>query len=360
MLQKVSIFLLALLFVTHPVSAQLSSYCGQLSETDCALMLDAQQSLQELHSATLNRASMISQNLHDDFRMEVSASGTVANLPLMQGLNLTAAPNLNAELTIAVDLSNLPTGLPSWEDMPEHAEINVRVIDGILYIDMDSLVPPNPTLHGWVSIELSTLMPPMPNTEPPPPTPEGYEPLLTGTNVDQLAAVFDQEVLNQFVNVVRSGDTFETWVDFAAMYAHPIFQTALRESLINNHWANIAPNTVTDEALNELAAMMAEIFPEPIMLNALTVDPEERVVRGFQFWGMLDFSVMIEAGIKGNDITQWSQSSFQTNADFDNYNQVVLAVAPVDAQPISPDILQNIPIMRMFFPLPPPPQNTDG
>jgi len=356
MLQKISIFLLALLFITHPISAQLSSYCGQLSDVDCALMLDAQQSLQKLHSATLNRASMISQNLSDDFRMEVSASGTVANLPLMQGLNLTAVPNLNAELTIAVDLSNLPTGFPSWEDMPEHAEINVRVINGMLYIDMDSLVPSleNPTLHGWVSIELATLMPPMPNTEPPPPTPESYEPLLTGTNVEQLAAAFDQEVINQFVNVVRSGDTFETWVDFAAMYAHPTFQTALRESLINNHWTNITPNQVTDEALNELAAMMAEIFPKPVLLNALTVDPEERVVRGFQFWGMLDFSTMIQAGIKGNDITQWSLGSIQTNADFDNYNQVVLAVAPEDAQPISPDILQNIPIMRMFFPLPPP------
>ena len=74
---------LVILALTTPVAAQPFTYCGQLSDEDCALMRDGKRSMDELRSVTVISASMLQYPLGSAASAEVtfSAQGKVAILP---------------------------------------------------------------------------------------------------------------------------------------------------------------------------------------------------------------------------------------------------------------------------------------
>src|SRR5690606_18485208 len=131
----------------------------------------------------------------------------------------------------------------------------------------------------------------------------------------------------QFVTVTRTGDEFITQVDFATMYAHPDFQANLREQLEEQVRYFGTQIMITDEKMAFLAAEMAALLPEPVTLYAITVDPATRTVRGFQSWGMYDFSTMVYAAVSGTAISQWSLSAVEMSAEFADYNAVEIVTA---------------------------------
>jgi hypothetical protein len=343
--------------LTSPAAAQLFTYCGQLSDADCALMRDGAQSLDELRSVAIINASMRQYPLGSAAGTEIaySAQGKIAMLPgagsVMDFRNLG---DLNADLSLALDVLSVPEDDASGLlDMPEHNTIHVRVVNGDLYVDMESLVPALEGLSGWARLDLSGLIPTAePTTVMPTPTQTFNErnPVVTGADVQQLADTFDAALVQQFVTVARTGDEFSTRVDFAAMYAHPDFQAALREQLDAQARYYGTMQTVTDDELALLAGEMAVLFPEPMTLYTITVDPITRTVRGIKSWGMLDFSTMVYAGASGTAISQWSLSAMEVSAEFADYNVVEMVTAPENAQTVTIDMLSDWPLMRIIMP----------
>ncbi|MBZ0304023.1 MAG: hypothetical protein K8J31_30065 [Anaerolineae bacterium] len=329
-----------------PVSAQMPGYCGQLSEADCALMHDGQRSLADMRDAVLNHAIY---TIGDGLNIEISGRGRIVNQPFHANPEPVSLENVQADVTVTLDLADLPPALSSVKSVDA---VHIRLIEGILYIDLDSLVPAEPTLHGWVSVDLKKSMPDTFDAEaapPPSPVSEMASQIVTGLDVDQLVATFDPAVLNPFLTVAHTGDSFETKVDFAALYADPVFQAVLQEQLLN-WWTRYGhPGEVTDEELAHLAAEMAAMFPEPVTVSSIRVDPETRTVRGIQSWTMFDFLIMVEAGLKGEPISQRLQSGMTLSVSFDDDPAFTPVVAPDNAQPITRDLLTKSPVLAFLF-----------
>jgi hypothetical protein len=55
---RILLFAALYLLLTNPAAAQRFTYCGQLSDEDCALMRDGAKSLDELRSVAITNASM--------------------------------------------------------------------------------------------------------------------------------------------------------------------------------------------------------------------------------------------------------------------------------------------------------------
>lgn len=329
-----------------PVSAQMSGYCGQLSEADCALMHAGQQSLTAMHDAVLDH---VIYTIGDGLDIEISGRGRVVNQPFHANPEPLSLDNVQADVTVTLDVADLPPALSSVQSIEA---VHVRLLDGILYIDLDSLVPAVPTVHGWASVDLKKAMPSTFDAEATPvssPVSDMASQIVTGLDVDQLAATFDPEVLRPFLTVVHTGDTFETKVDFAALYADPAFQSVLQEQLLN-WWGRYGhPGEVTDAGLAHLAAEMAALFPEPVTVSSIRVDPDTRTVRGIQNWTMFDFLVMVEAGLKGEPISQWTPSGLSLSVSFDDDPAFTPVAVPENAQPITRETLTQVPTLGFLF-----------
>lgn len=353
---RILLFAALYLLLTNPAAAQRFTYCGQLSDEDCALMRDGAKSLDELHSVAITNASMRQYPLGSAAGAETifSAQGEIAMLPT--SMDFRNLGDLNADLTLAFDVLSIPENdVSGLADMPEHNVIYVRAVDGALYIDMDSLVPSLEGWSGWVRLDLTGLIPPAqpPETAESTTTPTSNElnPVVTGMDVQQLADSLDEALVQQFVTVTRTDNEFITQVDFATMYAHPDFQANLREQLEAQVRYFVSGGvTITDDELAFLAAEMAALFPEPMTLYTITVDPITRTVRGMKSWGMLDFSIMISAGASGSAISQWSLSAVEMSAEFADYNAVEIVTAPENAQTMTIDALSGWPLLKMLIP----------
>lgn len=329
------------LLLTRPLAAQISSYCGQLAEVDCALLRDAQQSLFEMQAATLNRAVF---DMGEGTEMLVTAAGQMATFPLVAGQRLLALGDLQLEGTLAVDLGQLVDRLPPEVRLDS---VHLRLIDGVAYFDMDSLEPANSTLQGWVSLDLTSNMPQWFETDPPEPSLSAA--VVTGVDVDQLQATYSPAVLNSFIHVTRRGDVFETQVDFAAMYAHPVFQTTLREQILA-YWDRYDRGlSLNDESMAELAQQMAELYPEPLTLLRLTVDPATRQARSLYTLRIESLLVMLDAGLVGHDMREWLPGSVELDVDFDETGFSAAVNRPSEFQPLTTDLLQEWPALQFWF-----------
>lgn len=357
-MQKLLFLLVLTLVITNTVAAQMAPYCGQLSQADCALMRDGLESLSELHAATINRASLTTLNATNEVEQSFVINGVIGKLPDLQGLDYKRLVEFNADVTLTLDVfGDLPAFGP--EGLPPHSAVQVRLVDGILFINLDSLVPPlqDTALNGWGHVELETLFAAYPTPQPAQqhPTPvDDPAPvhLVLGNDVADLVESFTPEVLDQFVTVIRQDGVFETKVDFAGMYAHPVFRDNLRERMQMSLERNPVPGreTINEEMMAHLASEIALIFPEPVTLYSITVDPETRLARGLSIWGMWDFYIMVMAGIHGTEISTWSQTQSMTVVEFEDFNSVELVTVPENSQPLKPEILYDIPALSLILP----------
>jgi hypothetical protein len=348
------IFMLLLLAITAPASAQIIPYCGQLSEADCALMRDGQQSLLALRSAALNNAAFTIVSAGDGVHIAISAQGKVTQLPIIRSHAPLVLKGLRAELTLSWVSSGTNR---EWRDVAAFESVNVRLIDGVMYMDLDSLEPPlsDPLWQGWVSYDLKAQDPRLFGAEPlPTPNPniQTHESPLNGVDLERLAAAFSPDVLDRFVIVARAGDVFETRMDFPTMYADPDVRDVLREQLPDIWW-RYHPATqgpVSDADLDRLAATVAAFYPEPVVLYGWSVDPVTRLAQSFRYWQPWDFNQMVEAAVFPNDREMpTSQLQFWLSAEFDGYNEPVEIAAPLDARPLTQE--ETFQLLTILFPV---------
>lgn len=337
---KIVLLVVICMLLVSPLNAQSAPYCGKLTDDDCALLLDAQQSSLGMRSAILNQATF---TLGEGMDIVFNVTGNVTNLRLLKGQRLLVLDDLQAALTVSVDLSSVSNEVYRRLQLDSMA---VRLVDGNLYLDLDSLEPNVPTLHGWVSIDLKSRMPDLGQVTS---TPSPSASVVTGTDLEQLIATFSPDVLNEFVTMTRQGDVFETQVDFATMYAHPLFQTTLREQLLK-YWRRYGrTNEITDANLAHLASEIADLFPDPMTVYAITVDPETRTATTLQYWGLDGLITMIDVGASGGDTGGWEPGTISLSLNFDDADTIAPITVPEDVQPMTEAVLRDVPIIPFLF-----------
>ncbi|HLV35925.1 MAG TPA: hypothetical protein VKY59_12450, partial [Spirillospora sp.] len=260
---------------------------------------------------------------------------------------------LNADVTATLQMRGFAETMPVSTSppvaIPEESSAELRLVDGMLYVNFDTLEPPleDGTLVGWGRYPLAARL----DRPAPQATPEAspVPALSTGQDVNHLLETFDEQTLREFLSVSRTDDVFETRMNFAAMYAHPTVQAVVREQLQARFDRFGNPLQITDQHMAHLADQMAQVFPEPVVLQSLTVDPDWRVVRGFSIWGMWDFNIMMEAALRG-DVTGWGLATTEVRVEVSEYNQIEPILAPEVSHPVDAETLARIPPLAWVLP----------
>lgn len=290
---RFQVVVIALLLAVVPsVQAQPfeTVYCGDLSADDCSLLRDAQESLLALRSARVDTALMSitfpGWDAGQDAEMVISVQGAVSSFRF-RGANVWQT--LNADVTATLRMQGFPATMPDGTSppvaIPEESSAELRLVDGMLYVNFDTLEPPleDVALVGWGRYHLAARL-----DRPAPEAALEASPapaLITGQDVNHLLETFDEQTLREFLSVSRAADVFETRMNFAAMYAHPTVQVVVREQLQARFQRVGNPLQITGQHMAHLADQMAQVFPESVVLQSLTVDPDRRVVRGYLFRG---------------------------------------------------------------------------
>ncbi|MCB9453759.1 MAG: hypothetical protein H6672_20200 [Anaerolineaceae bacterium] len=346
-------FVLLLVFAT-PLSAQDETfpvYCGTLSEADCTLLQNAYTRLPDLHSGVVAfQYSFAVGNADEREIFSEDASGVFMDFDAAAALP-TYSPELFRTLRLDIIVqTSIPEGFPSVPpDMPTHIETRILMVDGMVYVDLDTLQDVvGAEYSGWGSYPLEVAPREIAEATP-------FEPLVTGLDAGALIGAFEPEFVRQFLTVTRDDEDgrayFETHVDIPGLYAQPVFRELMRERLeARNAALNMPPAEITDTQLDNLARRMGELYPEPLLLHYEAVDLETGFLSRLFTWGMFDIDVMINAAINNNDITSWKQSPINLLLMVWEFNEPSVINAPENATPLDYETMMRIPIMG-FLPL---------
>ncbi|MBZ0277395.1 MAG: hypothetical protein K8I60_14715, partial [Anaerolineae bacterium] len=207
---RISVCLLLLVLLIAPAAAQdavFPVYCGNLPEADCTLLENAYQKLFGLQSGAFDLQVRMwyeqpgSQGDGQAFALSANGSFTDFDaggfLPTSDRqadwLNMFRSFKGDAVITIT---------LPESAVMPGAALTNaahLRLIDGQVYMDLDSLQPPlGDGYSGWGAYPLDLT----PRVQPTPDSPYVVTlPLVLGLDAGQLLSEFEPEMLRPYLMV---------------------------------------------------------------------------------------------------------------------------------------------------------------
>ncbi|MBZ0276621.1 MAG: hypothetical protein K8I60_10770, partial [Anaerolineae bacterium] len=227
--------------------------------------------------------------------------------------------------------------------IPFRAETRTRIIDGTLYVDLDTAQDMiGAEYSGWGSYPLDVSAEALDTSS--------SKPLVTGLDAGNLIGAFEPAFVRQFLTVTRTDDdkgnaVFETYVDIPGLYAQPVFRELMRERLqAQRAMMNMPSGAVTDNQLDNLARWIGEAYPEPLLLHTQSVDLETGFLSALSLWMLDEASMMIESAANNNDITSWSQSSVNFSLALDNFNEPVEITIPENVTALDYETITLLPV----------------
>jgi hypothetical protein len=254
-------------------------FCGELSQTDCQILVDAQALMMEVGSITLDwqveaAVSGIPDLTDEDLRFETAMTMNVRLDPLWreqfdalrtdspeellddQGEFTQKAVDLYENLDMELDMQmTLPAVLSQIMEadadlvLPDTLKFEMRMVDGYVYINMDRIAESDPTLaaemqaagiQGWIGFDFISLLEQQMGSAGEAPDPALLGSMQMGMAFDQMMA--DESVrtlLESYRSIERLADEerdgtpvaiFRTSFDLARLVANPDFTRILRET----------------------------------------------------------------------------------------------------------------------------------
>lgn len=240
--------LLVLLLLTVVSGAALAQtttgevYCGDLSADDCAILEQSQTAMQNLTAASFDLFVDVQIEAEGE-QMPISLVGSGAysgldrnaDLSLDGMAALTALRGFNAELMLT---ATLPQSLVEESESPNTLTLELRLVDGVGYLNFDPLQPliNDPQFTGWGGLDLAGLIGALLEDNPEIFNELGSMAAGSGVNPEMFTNM-DTQAVEQYLTITRTDDgsganaTFETTVDFAGLLADPAFQDTLRQQM---------------------------------------------------------------------------------------------------------------------------------
>ena len=254
-------------------------FCGELSQTDCQILVDAQALMMEVGSITLDwqveaAVSGIPDLTDEDLRFETAMTMNVHLDPLWreqfdalrtdrpeelldaQGEFAQQVLDLYENLDMELDMQmTLPAVLSQIMEadadlvLPDTLKFESRLVDGYVYINMDRIAESDPTLaaemqaagiEGWIGFDFVSLLEQQMGSAGEAPDPALLGSMQMGMAFDQMMA--DESVrtlLESYRSIERLADEerdgtpvaiFRTSFDLARLVANPDFTRILRET----------------------------------------------------------------------------------------------------------------------------------
>lgn len=254
-------------------------FCGELSQTDCQILVDAQALMMEVGSITLDwqveaAVSGIPDLTDEDLRFETAMTMNVRLDPLWreqfdalrtdrpeelldaQGEFAQQVLDLYENMDMEMDMQiTLPAVLSQIMEadadlvLPDTLKFEMRMVDGYVYINMDRIAESDPTLaaemqaagiQGWIGFDFISLLEQQMGSAGEAPDPALLGSMQMGMAFDQMMA--DESVrtlLESYRSIERLADEerdgtpvaiFRTSFDLARLVANPDFTRILRET----------------------------------------------------------------------------------------------------------------------------------
>src|SRR5664279_2636662 len=279
------IALLCILCIGGAASAQsaMPVFCGTLSTGDCTILTNAHTATQTLDSLsfdmTLNETISNMPQTTQPMTFNITGNGSLTGLSSLRAdaMNMMTAATagttqfnpsqliqdvltkLGADLTLNV---SLPAGMmPSTSKIPSSITLQVRLVNGVGYVNFDSLPAMlNPGhLTGWGGVDLASLMPlimqqmqKMPN--------------MSSSNMSSMQSMMQQfqnpDFLSKFISIQRTDNgsgstaTFEYTVDLGALMSSPEFQTMMQTQM----QAQAQAQGMTQAQMQQMQQMEMQMF----------------------------------------------------------------------------------------------------
>jgi hypothetical protein len=234
------------------------TFCGDLSDDDCALLTESAQAMQELDSAVFHLDFDFGMNGvpgMDSVNFQITGDGAVAldretlgvllqspeaimanieDLPQMVEQGLEA---ISADVTFVLHIP-AEIAAQSGTEMPEQVSISLRLVDGYGYINLDKLAELDTggsLPRGWQGIDLAGLYGALLEQQM-----DTFGEMFSAMgNMDTMSAFTDPEFIANFTTIERGEDTeidgqaaavFEMAIDYDAMFSDPAMQAYLRSA----------------------------------------------------------------------------------------------------------------------------------
>jgi hypothetical protein len=343
----ISFALVALLVLAGPVHAQDEPYtfCGDLSEADCEILIDTAAAMQALESTTFQlEADLNVSNIPDapfdtlnlrltgdgsfaadvtpflDLQPEAVVGGEIEFFPLMADLLRTVA----ADMTLTLELPEELIALAETDEqqLPDTITLSFRMVDGVAYVnteDLAEVAPEGSVPSGWLGIDLAELYGSV--------LPEMYEGSMVGFDIGPMvSALMQPENMAQFVAIERLPDAeiegqamavFETRMDYAGMLDIPAFRDMLQSVLEQEEEADIE---AAMEAIRAMYEGMTLVITQSIGLEDMLVHQTRLVME----WDLASFAEVAEQEAA-------PQFSFDLSVTQEAFNTAPEVVAPEEA-----------------------------
>lgn len=275
--------LLVLLLLTVVSGAALAQtttgevYCGDLSADDCAILEQSQTAMQNLTAASFDLFVDVQIEAEGE-QMPISLVGSGAysgldrnaDLSLDGMAALTALRGFNAELMLT---ATLPQSLVEESESPNTLTLELRLVDGVGYLNFDPLQPliNDPQFAGWGGLDLAGLIGALLEDNPEIFNELGSMAAGSGVNPEMFTNM-DTQAVEQYLTITRTDDgsganaTFETTVDFAGLLADPAFQDTLRQQM------DVSGQGMTEADQQEAFDQMSSAFQDASLLIRQEVD----------------------------------------------------------------------------------------
>ncbi len=332
-------------------------FCGTLDEADCNLLKQSATAMAGLSSASFDFNLQLSINSADTGPIDLGLNGVGSFTDAPTGLNASAMSNPAAlveslpgllrqfkgdlSLTLKLPQLLLDQMSASGTAFPAEAQLDLRLVDGIGYINFDSLKPimdaAQPGLSqqfkGWGGLDLVTLI-----TQALAENPEALSQMTEGAtaSMDPEAMAMLSSLQNS-VNITRVGEadgavTFNVALDFAALANNQEFLNYIREQA-----------EAQGEPIDE-AEFQKGIAALPALADAVNFSSSQTVESATGFVRSTTFNLAIDSSKLPAEMTQGSTDapvtmSVSGTINYANFNSAPAITAPEGAQIAPPEML---------------------
>lgn len=332
-------------------------FCGDLSEADCDILTQAQAASIALESASFTmNADFTITNIPDapfeSLAFNLSGDGAYTSDPtMMTGLmDLQSNPAAlleNPEQFAAVfeDLLNnfdgalnltltLPTELVDamgggGQDFPESLSIELRLVEGIGYINLDQIsqaIPQAGLPEGWYGLELAALMGMMMEQS----VAQMDGAAMQGFDTSTFSQFANPEFIGEYATIERLEDqdgaaVFLVTFDYAGFFSSEVFRDLMQQQM--DATGASFDEAEFDEMMTQMGTMLEDVTLEYLTYIDLETSFVQRVETSFSF----DTSAMMAE--MGGDMAA-PVFDFTASIDYSDFNDTAKIIAPDDVQAV--------------------------
>jgi hypothetical protein len=369
-MRKLVLFLLlaALFSVTLTVGAQdtAPAFCGELPESDCTILTDAQTTMTTNQSGSfdldINLTVSDIEGFTDPLIFNLAGTGAYSgnlsglmsssSMP-MQTMTDPAAMvqmlgdvlgSFSGELDLTLTIPETFVGMVG-EESAGGIPLQLRLVDGVGYLNFEPLrellgaQAGEQLPEGWGGIDLVGVI-----------TSLSESGMLdnmsqTGMDAETMQAFTSPDFLNQFVTVTRAEDAtledganvavFNTSIDYGALAASDEFNELMQQSMESQG------SNLTEEQMESTSAMMAEAF-QNITLNSTTyVGLEDSQIVRQQTIAVINLQGMLGAMGDEDDAASAPTLTLEATVNYGGFNEAQEITAPEDAPVLTAEDLMG-------------------